>query len=168
VLVVGVGNELRRDDAAGLEVARRARAMAMRRSRDGVEPAIAFREHEGETLGLLEAWEGAGAVILADALHGGGAVGTVHRLDASNRALPAHPGGSSSTHAIGVADAIELGRILGRLPPRVVVYAVTGRRFEAGRGLSPELQDMIDTVARRVLAEAWRLAQAQRPGGPPG
>jgi len=162
VLVVGVGNELRHDDAAGLEVARRARAMVPPGSGGGAGRAIAFREHEGETLALLEAWEGAAAVILADALHGGGTVGTMHRFDASSGPLPAFPGGSSSTHAIGVADAIELGRVLGRLPSRVIVYGVTGRRFEAGRGLSPELPEAIETVARRVLAEARRLAA--RPG----
>jgi len=162
VLVVGVGNELRHDDAAGLEVARRARAMARPGSRGGPAPAIGFREHEGETLALLAAWEGAGAVVIADALHGGGPVGALHRFDASRGPLPARLESSSSTHAIGVADAIELGRVLGRLPPRVVVYGVTGGCFDAGRGLSPQLQDVIDVVARRVLEEARRLAG--RPG----
>ena len=71
---------------------------------------------------------------------------------------PARLEGSSSTHAIGVADAIELGRVLGRLPRRVVVYGVTGACFDAGRGLSGALLDVIDPLARRVLEEAERLA----------
>lgn len=154
VLVIGVGNELRRDDAAGLEVVRRARAL----SPDA--DAIAFREHEGETLGLLEAWEGADAVVLADVIHGEEPLGVVHRFDASSRPLPARLEGSSSTHAVGVAEAIELGRTLGRLPGRVVVYGITGRCFEAGTGISPGLLDQLDPLARRVLAEARRLAEA--------
>ena len=157
VLVLGVGNELRHDDAAGLEVVRRARALAPPGSCD-LATAIEFREHEGEMLALLAAWEGAGAVILADAIHGSGPVGTLQRFDVSRRPLPARLEGSSSTHAIGVADAIELGRVLGRLPRRVVVYGVTGACFDAGRGLSAALLDAIDPLARRVLEEAERLA----------
>ncbi len=160
VLVVGVGNELRHDDAAGLEVARLARAMAAPALRAASCPAIAFHEHEGEPLGLLDAWERAGAVVLADAIHGAGPVGAVHRFDASSAPLPALLEGSSSTHAIGVAEAIELGRALGRLPRAVVVYGVTGCRFDAGRGLSPDLQEAVEPLARRVLGEALRLAGA--------
>jgi len=157
VLVIGVGNELRHDDAAGLEVARRARELDGQH-RPGAA-RIEFREHEGETLGLLAAWEGAGAVVLADAVHGGGAVGAIHRFDASSRPLPARLEGSSSTHAIGVADAIELGRELGRLPTRVVVYGVTGGRFDAGSGLSDGVREALEVLARRVLEEARGLSE---------
>ena len=55
VLVLGVGNELRHDDAVGLEVVRRARALAPPASRADLAPAIEYREHEGETLALLGA-----------------------------------------------------------------------------------------------------------------
>ena len=153
VLVIGVGNELRHDDAAGLEVVRRARALPSRM------PAITFREYEGEPLGLLEAWQGAGALILADAIHGAGPVGAIHRFDASSQPVGARMEGSSSTHAVSVAEAIELGRELGRLPDRVVVYGVTGGRFDAGAGLSPELSASLDPLARRVLEEARELAE---------
>lgn len=160
MLVIGLGNELRHDDAAGLEVVRRARAMNVPASGARPAGAIDFREHEGETLALLAAWEGADAVILADAIHGGGPAGAIHRFDVSSRPLPAPLGGSSSTHAIGLAEAIELGRALGRLPGRVVVYGVTGRRFDAGSGVSPELQGPIGALAGRVLGEAQSLAAA--------
>lgn len=158
VVVLGVGNELRHDDAAGLEVVRRARALARPASSANPAPAIEYREHEGETLALLGMWEGAGAMILVDAIHGSGPVGAVQRFDLSRQPLPARLEGSSSTHAISVADAIELGRELGRLPRRVVVYGVTGARFDAGRGLSAALLDVVGPLARRVLEEAQRLA----------
>ena len=53
-----------------------------------------------------------------------------------------------------------MGRALGRLPRRVVVYGVTGGRFDAGAGLSPELRHLLDPLARRVLEEARSLAEA--------
>jgi hydrogenase maturation protease len=153
VVVIGIGNALRRDDAAGLEIARRLRARA-----DDAE--IAVREHEDETLSLLELWEGVDAAVLVDAVCSGAAPGTVHRVDASQEPLPARLRSSSSTHAVGLAEAIELARALHRLPERVVVFGVEGRRFDAGSKLSEEVRQVIDPVAEMVLCEARELGRA--------
>lgn len=150
-MVIGVGNEFRHDDAAGLEVVRGLRALAS-------AAGIAVREEEGETLALLEEWEGAEAVVLVDAIRSGVAPGTIHRVDATSQPIPAGLRGSTSTHAVGVGEAIELARALERLPRRVVVYGVEGRRFDAGRGLSEEVQAIIAPLADAVLAEACKLA----------
>ena len=157
LVVIGIGNSLRCDDAAGLEVARALRARA-------AERGIAVREHEGETLALLDAWHGARAVVLADAVHSGAAPGTVHRIDASCEALPDRFRSSSSTHAVGLADAIELARALGRLPSRVVVFGVEGRRFAAGSRVSREVRAAIEPLAERVLEEMRELAGADVAG----
>jgi hydrogenase maturation protease len=145
VVVIGVGNRLRGDDAAGLEIARR-----LRERTEGV----AVRELEGEGIGLLELWGRARAVILVDTIRSGASVGAIQRLDASAGPLPANLRGSSSTHAVGVAEAIELARTLGRLPARVVVYGIEGRRFDAGAPISPEVQASLDAVSEAVLREA--------------
>jgi len=149
-MVIGVGNLLRHDDAAGLEVVRRLRAQAS-------SPAIAVRELEGETLALLDLWEGADAVVLVDAIRSGAAPGMIHRIEATSQPIPARVWGSSSTHAVGVGEAIELARALHRLPRRVVVYGVEGRRFDAGSGLSEEVQAAITRLADSVLREACEL-----------
>lgn len=149
--MIGVGNALRHDDAAGLEVVRRVREL--------VDPErVAVIEHVGEQSALLDIWEGAAAVVLVDAIRSDASAGTIHRVDASERPLPAPPWGSSSTHAIGVAEAIELARALGRLPAQVIVYGVEGVRFDAGIGLSKEVGDamgvLTDTVSHEVRSMA--------------
>jgi hydrogenase maturation protease len=151
VLVVGVGNAMRGDDAAGLEVVRRLRA------REPV-PGVAVRTLEGEGIGLLDLWEGARAVVLVDSVRSGAVPGTVHRLDAAGEPLPGDLRTSSSTHAVGVAEAIELARALGRLPRRLVLYGVEGERFDAGAALSSPVAAAIDAVVARVLQEASALA----------
>jgi hydrogenase maturation protease len=153
VVVIGVGNWLRHDDAAGLEIAQRLRSRAN-------AAGIAVREHEGETLGLLEQWDGVDGVILVDATHSGAPAGTIHRVDASSQPIPAGLSSSSSTHAVGVGEAIELARSLGRLPRRVVLYGVEGCRFDAGSGISGEVQAVIAALADTVLREARELAGA--------
>jgi hydrogenase maturation protease len=158
VIVIGAGNALRHDDAAGLEAIRRLRAVTSTAAAQGQPAAILTCEQEGEPLGLLDAWDGAAAVVLVDAIHGAAPAGAIHRFDASARPLPSTLAGSSSTHAIGLAEAIELGRALGRLPRKVVVYGVVGARFDAGCGLSREVQAVIGGLAEALLREARELA----------
>ncbi|MGA2319169.1 MAG: hydrogenase maturation protease [Solirubrobacteraceae bacterium] len=151
VVVIGVGNALRYDDAAGLHIARGLR-MRVKDAR------IAVREHEGEALALLEIWEGAEATVLADAISSGAPAGTIHRLDASRTPLPTSLRSSSSTHAVSLGDAIELARAMGRLPARVVVFGIEGSRFDAGSGLSREVVAVLGRLSEAVLAEAQALA----------
>jgi hydrogenase maturation protease len=152
VMVIGVGNEFRHDDAAGLEVVRGLRARAS-------AAPIALREQEGETLALLDQWDGADAVVLVDAIRSGAPPGTIHRVETTSQPIPARLRSSTSTHAVGIGEAIELARALGRLPARVLVYGVEGLRFDAGRGLSEEVQAAIGPLSNAVLVEAREFAR---------
>jgi hydrogenase maturation protease len=76
----------------------------------------------------------------------------VHRLEAGERELPAPPFGVSSHH-LGLAEALELARAVGRLPRRVVVYGIEGARFEAGDELSPSVAAAAEEVAAAIRDE---------------
>jgi hydrogenase maturation protease len=134
-VVIGVGNAARGDDAAGLIAARR----------------LGGLEHEGDPVALLDVWRGAELAVVIDAVSSGAEPGTVHRFDATAEPLPAHLRGSSSTHALGLAEAIELGRALGRLPARLIVYGIEGERFEAGTELTPAVAAAVEAVAREAV-----------------
>ncbi len=140
VVVVGIGNELRGDDAAGLEAARLVAEEA---------PQARVLVLSGEPSRLLDGWEGAGHAIVIDACRGHGAAGEVHRFEAGSAPLPAEFG-RGSTHALGLADAIELARALGRLPERVSVFAIEGEGFEAGTEMTPAVRAAAERVARLV------------------
>ena len=143
-LIIGLGNEYRRDDAVGLVVARRLREAALE--------SVLVLEETGEGASLLESWQDSDTVILIDAVQSGAAPGTVHRLDAGAQPI-AKKFFRFSTHAFGLAEAVELARALGRLPPRLIVYGVEGKSFEAGVGLSPEVEAAAQVVVARVLGE---------------
>ncbi len=150
MVIIGVGNEWRQDDGAGIEVARQLRETARHA---GVE----VRQHPGEPSGLLEQWRGADAVVLVDTMHSELPTGTFLRLDASRAPLVAGLEESSSTHSFALGEAIELGRALGRLPRRVIVYAVEGERFEMGTGFSESLTAAIPLLTEAVLGEAMTM-----------
>jgi hydrogenase maturation protease len=109
-------------------------------------------EATGEGTALLESWKGAESVILIDAVSSGAYPGTIHRLDAWAQPLPAgflH----TSTHAFGVAQAVELARALNQLPRSLVIYGIEGKSFDPDAGLSPEVEHAAGEVVARVFRE---------------
>jgi hydrogenase maturation protease len=148
VLVIGIGNELRGDDGAGVAVARRLRAAAP----DEIEIAV----HQGEAAGLIDVWRGRTTAVVVDAMRSGAPPGTIRRLDASREPLPGWVRGSSSTHALGLREAIELARTLERLPSRLIVYAIEGSSFQTGSPLTDRVRDRVGQLVSMVLDEARR------------
>jgi hydrogenase maturation protease len=109
-------------------------------------------EREGEPTSLIAGWEGAGALWLVDAVASGAPPGTVHRFEAGAAPLPAELVGGS-THLLGLGEALELARALGRLPSRTVVYGIEGERFDAGEALTEAVARAVDQVADAIAAE---------------
>lgn len=143
-LVLGVGNLMRGDDGVGIAVARRLRARGL--------PGVHVMESDGDVGELVQALAEKTRVIAVDASHGGPRPGTIRRVDAGV-ASPVALLGGRSTHGLGLADAVELARRLGRLPPAVIVYAVEGRSFELGDGLSAEVAAAAADVEERIASE---------------
>ena len=141
--MIGVGNEWRGDDAAGIAVARELI--------DSHAPPGRVTVHEGECMALVETWGDELDVVVVDAASSGAAAGTVHRFDASQGPLPAALL-RSSTHAFGVPDAVELARSLDRLPRTLRVYAIEGRSFGAGDPLTPSVARAVTEVADELRA----------------
>jgi hydrogenase maturation protease len=150
-VIVGAGNAFRRDDAAGLAAARRLRRV--------LSSDIRVLAKERDFASLLDDWHGAEVVVVIDATSSGSEPGSIRRYDAHERPLPA-AFTRSSTHAFGVAEAVELARALGRLPPRVDVFGIEGRDFAPGEGLSPDVEAAVDEVVR-LIAEDLSLNSRQ-------
>ncbi|MCA9773050.1 MAG: hydrogenase maturation protease, partial [Myxococcales bacterium] len=113
---------------------------------------------------LIDAMGGRDAVVIVDAVGSNDAApGEILGFDASEAPLPA-AFGFGSTHALGVADAIELARALGRLPRRVVVHGIVGGDFGHGTGLTPAVRRAVDAVATRVLADLAAYVEESREG----
>jgi hydrogenase maturation protease len=133
--VIGLGNEWRGDDGVGIEVARR----------------VGGRMFGGEPIGIIEALDGEDDVVLVDAVSTGASPGTLFTFEASSDPLPTPIFGASSTHALGLAEALELARTLGRLPRKVVVYGVEAESFGFGKGLSAAVAEAADRLTEEVL-----------------
>ena len=147
-LIIGVGNEFRGDDAVGICVARRFAALKL--------PDMRVIEQTGEGADLIEAWQTTECVYLVDAVSSQGLIGSIYRFEAHEQPLPAHQFGISS-HAFGVAEAIEIARSLGQLPSKLVVFGIEGSNFEIGSSLSPAVTQAAENVIRQLLQEIGAL-----------
>ena len=141
MLILGCGNADRSDDAAGLLVVERLR-----------ELGIDARQHAGDTLGLIEAWSGASEVLVIDTIVSGAAPGTIIVWNAGDDPLPAGEF-RCSTHDLGVAEAVELARVLGRLPAKLTIYGIEGARFDRGGLPCPEVIEAVERLAQQVARE---------------
>ena len=142
ILVIGVGNEYRSDDAAGILIARRVRELSL----DGVS----VTEKSGEGTELMESWKNADDVILIDAVASGARPGTIHRFDARARPIPTSHF-RCSTHAFGVGGAIELARTMNLLPTSLTVFGIEGKAFDPGTELSPDLEKAVGQAVELVV-----------------
>lgn len=144
-LIVGIGHPWRGDDAAGLAAAD---ALAIRGDLDADVAAV-----HGTATDLLDLWAGRRRVVVLDAVVASGyPPGAVILVDAAGGPLPAEAFAVSS-HALGLREAIELGRALAVLPDELLVVGIVGASFGFGEGLSPAVQA---AVARVVEEQPWR------------
>ena len=152
--VLGIGNEYRGDDAAGLLVVRALRAAGAAQDWD-------LLELSGEGAGLIDAWEERPCVVLVDAVAlAGSPAGTVLRYD-DPAALPPDTELRCSSHAFGVGAALALAEVLGRLPPALVLYGINGQAFAQGAAMTPAVGDAIARVAadiaQGIREEEWKV-----------
>jgi hydrogenase maturation protease len=144
IRIIGLGNELRGDDAVGL--------LAARRLRQALGNRAEVIEAEMAGVDLIELMKGARVVILIDAARSGQNPGIIHRLDASDSSIGVRVF-PHSTHALGISDVLELARAMGVLPARVIVYGIEAGNTEAGQALSSSVAKALDEVVGRVIQE---------------
>ena len=141
VVVIGIGNEYRRDDGAGPAVIGQLRGLVPA----GIELVIT----DGEPVRLLEAWTGAVLAVVVDAVCAEPShPGRIHRFVVDQPAGAARP---ASSHGFGLDDAIGLALALDRMPGRLIVHAIEAADLTQGIGLTPPVAASVRAVATAIL-----------------
>ncbi len=143
-LVIGIGNEFRSDDGVGLMIGCRIREM----SPSGVDVLCLA----GEGGDLLRVWRDYDFTYMVDAVRSGASVGTIHRIDLHKQRVPAEFTGSSS-HSIGIAESVELGRVLGILPSQCIFFGIEVGNVGMGTKVSKRVVKAADEAVHMILCE---------------
>jgi len=159
-LVLGCGNVLLGDDAAGgwvIEQLRRTYAFP-------TEVSLI----EAGTLGLdlLAELDGVERLLVVDAVAAGRAPGSLVRLQGDE--VPAVLELKTSPHQVGLADLLAGAKLLDRWPTQVVLYGVEPARLDPGVRFSPEVESTLPSLQAAVLEElvGWGVAGTPRKNAP--
>ncbi len=139
-VIVGCGNLIRGDDAAGPVLVR---LLADRHLPDGV------RLIDGGTAGMDVAFamRGAQQVIVVDASRVGVDPGTVHKVPGSELTDLRPPDGNLHRFRWDQALGFAQWLLKDEYPEDITVYLVEGESFEAGEPLTPAVQAAVEKIA---------------------
>lgn len=144
ILIIGVGSPYRCDDSVGLFIIKSLENIQSKQ--------VHLLERSGEGSNLMDAWKNYDYVFLIDAVQSGKPPGTIHRIDAKEEKVPTkffH----YSTHAFGVAEAVEMARTLGELPENLFIYGIEGKNYNMGNDMSPEVKISAEKIEKMLRAE---------------
>jgi hydrogenase maturation protease len=144
IVIIGLGNEFRRDDGAGLAVLGLLRTRPLR--------DVELLASDGEPAGLLTSWTGAELAIVVDAMTGSPpSPGRLHRI--TGLAPGTGVSQAASSHGLGLREAIGLGEVLERRPARLILHGVEAADLALGTGLSPPVAASMGRLAEAVLRD---------------
>ena len=145
-VIVGCGNLLRGDDAAGPVL------MRLLADRD-LPPGV--RLIDGGTAGMDVAFamRGARRVVVIDASRIGVEPGTIHRVPGEEVADLAPPDGNLHRFRWDQALGFAQWLLKDEYPQDVTVWLVEGESFELGDALSPRVQASIERIADEIVTE---------------
>ncbi|MBO8128010.1 MAG: hydrogenase maturation protease [Peptococcaceae bacterium] len=156
MVVLGVGNELQKDDGVGVHVVRRL-------SRLSFPPSV--RLIEGGTGGenLLFYFEGAERLIIIDSLDAGADPGTLFSFTPEELEL-IESSEPVSLHQIRVPEVLSLARKLGKLPP-TRIYAVQPAEIDWGLELSSVVESRVLGLVSLVRQDIDNWLKEAESGG---
>jgi hydrogenase maturation protease len=148
VVVLGLGNLLRRDEGLGIR--------ALERLRERYILPETVQLVDGGTLGLdlLCYLEDADHLLVLDAALTEGPPGTLLRV--ADGAVPAFFGIRTSPHEVALADLLAVARLRGTEPGEVVVLGMQPLALELGWDLSEPVALHLDALVRAAVSELQR------------
>ncbi len=156
IVVLGLGNLLRRDEGLGIR--------AMERLQERYTLPDAVQLVDGGTLGLdlLCYLECAERVLILDATLTDGPAGTL--LRAAGDQVPAFFGMRTSPHEIALSDLLAVARLRGTEPRELVVWGMQPAALELGWELSEpvaaHLNALVDAAA--IELQCWGVNLTRR------
>jgi len=140
VVVIGVGNELLRDEGVGMVVARALQG-------EKLPPNVRVVEGGVGGLDLLFEMEGAERAIIVDAADMGLEPGSIRVLSPEQLELEG-VGPIASLHQISLNDVLELGRLTG-MEAEVIIVGIQPAEIAPGTGLTVQVgQAVAEAVAK--------------------
>jgi len=143
VVVLGVGNELLKDEGIGVHVAR-----------ELARQTLSFPVEIIEAGTVPDCWQGdepVSRLVVIDAVYGGSEPGAIYKF--SPQDVEFETCLMTSIHQLSFVDSLKLSEIAGNKPERTVIIGDEPKEVAWGTELSEKLRDLIPDVVKTVLKE---------------
>ena len=144
IVIIGIGQELRGDDAIGSIIARGWQ------SKNQNTPYLRTEICPLPGLELLDLFEDAQTAILVDAVQSGAKPGSVHITNMEQ--LVSFGAGSGSVHGFGVAETLALGQqiVPSPIPEKLIVVGIEALHLNLGEPISSEVKASIPKAISEI------------------
>jgi hydrogenase maturation protease len=144
-IVIGIGNNYRRDDGVGLEIAGRIEKMNL--------GDISVIKSNGDLTGILEEMGEFDKVIIADSVSSGARPGTVYRIVPDDSKYSFRREKKLSSHRFEINEVLRLAQNISKPVKNVIIYGIEGKDYSHGEGLSSEVREAAEKVAAGIIED---------------
>ena len=152
IVVIGIGQSLRGDDAAGLAAVRQ---WQEKFPETASRPEIRVEASELPGLALSDLIADFDVAILVDAVQSNAAPGTIHRI--GEKDLSAFSSDAKSAHGWGVAETLTLSRQLNQKLPAIRIIGIEAAQMVMGAGMSEAIEEAIPLACEAIEQEIKSL-----------
>ena len=143
--IVGVGNLLMGDEGIGVHIVERLKSADL--------PAdVVVLEGGTHFWGDEEVLNGAGKLVIVDAVLGGGAPGTIYRFGL-DELEDETDGVKLSCHDLGLVEKLRMTELAGLSPDQIVIIGIEPAKVGWNTALSKEIEEKIPEIIDAVMAE---------------
>lgn len=154
IIVIGIGQSLRGDDAAGPAAVRQWQSAF---PETASRPEVRVETLELPGLALLDYLDGMEAALLVDAIQSADPPSSLRRF--TLREAIGFTSAARSAHGWGAAETLQLGYALNPSlrQCRLILLGVCGHHFEMNAPLSPEVEAALPYAAQEIEKEVRRF-----------
>jgi len=146
ILILGIGQSLRGDDAAGLEAVRLWQKLHPQTAAD---PRIRIEQAGMPGLELIDLMAKSDCALLVDAVQSGAIPGKLHMVRPEQ--VVSFDGSTGSAHGWGVAETLALAHELHYpLPSQLYILGIEAASFNMGAPLSKAVADALTQAAEMI------------------
>ena len=153
--VIGLGNDYRGDDAAGLVT-----LGLIRKELEGtnLESSVVCLENRGDPAALIAELSDLEGAIIIDAAKSNDSAGTIKRFEPLKTPLNESASGTN-LHNFSLTQTLELAFSLDLSLKEITVYGISGANFQVGDELGPEVWKAASEVAHLAIRELQSWAK---------
>lgn len=144
IIIVGIGNPYRGDDAAGWIV--------IDRLKEALGLAVHFVKLRGDIAELIDIFTKYKTVYIVDAISSKLPVGSWQRIDLHKQPIK-DDNPQTSTHGFSISQAISLAQNLDSMPNQLILYGISGVNYNVVESLTPSVAKGIEGVVQAILKE---------------